>query len=204
MTTAKPKIKLRDKERTKGKILAAVGEVIEQYGAEKVGVNLISRTAGVNKVLIYRYFGGVDGLMEQYIKTGRYMSVANLQAIENSAPIPSSGTEQAWKDILQTVWKDLNKGKGPRDLLRWEITSKRAVLSDARNEVAEKMLEKVGSLPNYPDTSGLIAFIMSALNYMAISSDFRERIIDVSLQSEDGLARVEKIIGDIITALNKE
>ncbi len=94
------KVKKRDRERTKGKILKAVGEVIEKYGTEKVGVNLIAREAGVNKVLIYRYFGGVDGLMEQYVKTGQYTSTTSLEYIEN-LPVPApEDRAKVWAEVL--------------------------------------------------------------------------------------------------------
>lgn len=46
------KVKKRDRERTKSKILRAVGQVIEQHGTEKVGVNLIARTALLDYVRI--------------------------------------------------------------------------------------------------------------------------------------------------------
>ena len=197
------KVKKRDRERTKGKILKAVGEVIEQYGTEKVGVNLIARTAGVNKVLIYRYFGGVDGLMEQYIKTGQYTSTTNVDFIESIPPTAPEERAKAWTKIMLTALNDLRERKATRDLLRWEIGAGRPVLSETRNEISARIVEKIGDLPNYPDTSGLIAFLTAGIYYLTISADYRDPMVGVDLQSEEGWQRIENIVSSILANADK-
>lgn len=44
----------RNRPHTESRIIRSVGTVLEDDGFEKVGINLIARTAGVDKVLIYR------------------------------------------------------------------------------------------------------------------------------------------------------
>ena len=53
----------RDREATKARILGAVGDVLARDGFGGVGVNAIAKEAGVDKVLIYRYFGGLPELL---------------------------------------------------------------------------------------------------------------------------------------------
>lgn len=195
------KIKKRDRERTKGKILKAVGEVIEQFGTEKVGVNLIARTAGVNKVLIYRYFESVDGLMEQYVKSGEYVSTMGDDYIEGMNNIPSEERGQALTSLMHTFLNDLRERKATRDLLRWEIGTGKSMLSDARNQIATRIVEKIGELPQYKDTSALLAFLTAGIYYMTISSDYREKMIDVDLHSDEGWKRIENVIESIIASI---
>ncbi|TDB68912.1 TetR/AcrR family transcriptional regulator [Arundinibacter roseus] len=197
------KVKKRDRERTKGKILKAVGEVIEQYGTEKVGVNLIARQAGVNKVLIYRYFGGVDGLMEQFVKTGQYTTTSSLEFIENLPTPAPEDRGKVWTDIMKTNLKDLRERKATRDLIRWEIGAGKPVLSDARNDVGNKMSEKIGQIPGYPDTEALIAILIGGIYHLTVSADYRDKIMAIDLQSEEGWSRIEKTLVDIIAALDK-
>ncbi|GGC03357.1 TetR/AcrR family transcriptional regulator [Dyadobacter sediminis] len=193
------KIKKRDRERTKGKILKAVGEVIEQHGTEKVGVNLIARTAGVNKVLIYRYFNSVDGLMEEYVKSGEYTSTYEAEYFESIPNLHPDERSKALTSLMHTFMNDLRARKSTRDLLRWEIGTGKSMLSDARNQVAKKILEKIGDLPNYNDTSALIAFLSAGIYFLAISADYREKMLDVDLHSDEGWKRIENIIERIIT-----
>jgi AcrR family transcriptional regulator len=198
-----PKIKKRDRERTKGKILKAVGEVIEQHGTEKVGVNLIARTAGVNKVLIYRYFNSVDGLMEQYVKSGEYTSTMGDEYIDSIIPLAPEERGKAMTAMMLTFLSDLRERKATRDLLRWEIGTGKSMLSDARNNVAVRILEKIGDLPNYPDTSALLTFITAGIYYMTISTDYRDKMINVDLHSDEGWNRIEYVIERIIADASK-
>jgi AcrR family transcriptional regulator len=192
------KIKKRDRERTKGKILKAVGEVIEQFGTEKVGVNLIARTAGVNKVLIYRYFESVDGLMEQYVKSGEYASTMGDEYIESINVTPPEDRAAAITKMMSIFLTDLRERKATRDLLRWEIGTGKSMLSDARNQVATRLVDKIGALPHYKDTNALIAFLTAGIYYMAIATDYREKMLDVDLQSDEGWKRIENVIESII------
>lgn len=196
------KVKKRDRERTKGKILKAVGEVIEQHGTEKVGVNLIARTAGVNKVLIYRYFESVDGLMEQYVKSGEYTSAMGDEYVDNLNNVAPDERAKVLTDLMHTFLADLRERKATRDLLRWEIGTGKSMLSDARNQIATRIVEKVGDLPNFKDTSALLAFLSAGIYYMTISTDYREKMIDVDLHSDEGWKRIEHVIARIIATIS--
>lgn len=195
------KIKKRDKSRTKSKILKALGEVIEQSGADKIGVNLIARTAGVNKVLIYRYFGGVEGLMENYVKAGQFTTPFGDAFIEN-IPTPKSKEQigRAWREIMKTSLEDLRKRKATRELIRWELSTGKTLLTEVRNESAGNIVDKIGELPNCQDTQALITVLTAGLYYLSAASDFREKMLNVELQTEAGWERINKTISDVIAA----
>lgn len=54
----------RDRARTEEAILAAARDLLAEKGFSGWGVNAIARAAGCDKQLIYRYYGGLDGLAE--------------------------------------------------------------------------------------------------------------------------------------------
>src|SRR5574344_3067358 len=58
----------KDRESTEKRILNAIGEMIAEEGFEKIGVNAIAARSGGSKILIYRYFSSVDGLIASYIR----------------------------------------------------------------------------------------------------------------------------------------
>lgn len=62
----------RDRAATEERILASVGEVLARDGFSGVGVNAIAKQAGVDKVLIYRYFGGLPELLRAWGESGRF------------------------------------------------------------------------------------------------------------------------------------
>ena len=52
-------MKLKETEK---RLLEAVSKIIEEEGFTQIGINRIAKKAQCDKVLIYRYFGGLDGL----------------------------------------------------------------------------------------------------------------------------------------------
>ncbi len=65
--TNKPLNKSRRK--TEQNILRALGHLLLEQGFPAVGINAIARQAGCDKVLIYRYFNGLDGLLTAFAET---------------------------------------------------------------------------------------------------------------------------------------
>ncbi len=61
-----PKKRSYDKKRTQTKLLCAVEAVLLEEGVQALGINSIARRAGVDKVLIYRYFGNLEELLSAY------------------------------------------------------------------------------------------------------------------------------------------
>jgi AcrR family transcriptional regulator len=72
MTEAALASRPRDRAATEERILNAVGEVLARDGFGAMGVNAIARQAGVDKVLIYRYFGGLPELLRRWGASGRF------------------------------------------------------------------------------------------------------------------------------------
>jgi AcrR family transcriptional regulator len=70
--SSKAQPRTRDRSATEERILAAVGEVLARDGFGAIGVNAIAREAGVDKVLIYRYFGGLPELLRAWGASGRF------------------------------------------------------------------------------------------------------------------------------------
>ena len=55
---------MRDRSATSARILKAASELLAESGFQNFGVNAIARRAGCDKQLIYRYYGGMDGLVD--------------------------------------------------------------------------------------------------------------------------------------------
>ena len=62
----------RNKEETKDRIIDAAGRLLAEGGFRKLGVNAVAREAGVDKVLIYRYFGGMPELLRAFGVSGDF------------------------------------------------------------------------------------------------------------------------------------
>lgn len=58
----------RNRPQTEQRILSAALERLRASGFEDWGINAVARHAGVDKVLIYRYFNSLDGLLASIVK----------------------------------------------------------------------------------------------------------------------------------------
>ncbi|WP_415837901.1 TetR/AcrR family transcriptional regulator, partial [Serratia silvae] len=59
---------VKDREITEQKLIDSIGHLIEKVGFENIGVNIVSKEAGVSKALIYRYFNSLDELIYRYME----------------------------------------------------------------------------------------------------------------------------------------
>jgi AcrR family transcriptional regulator len=55
---------VRDRAATQQRIFKAARALLAEGGFQGFGVNAVARRAGCDKQLIYRYFGGIDGLID--------------------------------------------------------------------------------------------------------------------------------------------
>ncbi|WP_309382426.1 TetR/AcrR family transcriptional regulator [Cerasicoccus frondis] len=54
----------RNRQQTEKRIVEAAIGLLAEEGFQSFGVNAVAARAGVDKVLIYRYFSGLDGLLQ--------------------------------------------------------------------------------------------------------------------------------------------
>jgi AcrR family transcriptional regulator len=62
----------RDRRETERKLIEAAGRLMAREGFARLGVNAVAAEAGVDKVLIYRYFDGLPGLIRAYARQGDF------------------------------------------------------------------------------------------------------------------------------------
>lgn len=67
----------RDRETTEERILSAVGTILAGQGFAALNVKAVAVEAGVDKVLVYRYFGKIDDLLSAYGEHGEFWPSAD-------------------------------------------------------------------------------------------------------------------------------
>src|ERR1700722_3261954 len=72
VTKSNKQVAVRDSEAMRERILAAVGRMIVRDGLAAVGINSLAREAGCDKVLIYRYFGNLEGFFSAFAVKGDF------------------------------------------------------------------------------------------------------------------------------------
>lgn len=192
---------MRDRAETEKKLIAAAGRVLARDGFKALGVNAVAREAGVDKVLIYRYFNGLPGLMRGYAKLGDFWpSVDELlgEPIDEFKRRPPS-------DQLSTILENHATGIRKRPLtlqiLAWEMVDRNELTSHLE-EVREKQgvnLTKALSgadlqlNPNV-DVSAIVAILAAGINYLAARSQKIRVFNGIEISTDDGWERLNKSI----------
>jgi AcrR family transcriptional regulator len=114
---------LRDRNQTERRLIDAVGHLIAEEGLAHVGINRVARRSGVNKVLIYRYFGGLDGLLQAHNRRSQSwlsMPPAELTALRQTS-VPEFFAR--FQPTLTTEVRQLQQNPEAQALLRAELCS---------------------------------------------------------------------------------
>ena len=182
-------LKRRDRNRTKIKILLAVREVIEQHGPEKVGINLVAKTSGYHKVLIYRYFHNIDGLIDEYI----LFVLRTSTHFRQQADAQGSFNQILKKKLMNMVFA-LRDDIHLRVLLKWEMKFGKAILRKAYAESFQQMLQQQIKLPAHRDIEGMIALLCSGIYYLVVIEEYNGNIMNLDLSCDENWKRIESLI----------
>ena len=132
----------RNSQATRKRILKAVGRLLARSGFRGVGINSAARAAGVDKVLIYRYFGGLPDLLRAYAEGGDFWPSAD--ELLAAVPDRESKTEaELGACLLIEFGRALRRRPITQEIMRWEILEKNELtdaLANYREEQSMKLL----------------------------------------------------------------
>ena len=170
-----PERPARDREATKARILGAVGVVLARDGFGAVGVNAIAKEAGVDKVLIYRYFGGLPELLREWGTSGRFWPrVAELLGADPEAFHRLDAPER-YARFFEHFIDALRERPLTLEILAAEIVERNdltAILESEREawgEEASRLLA-AGEFARRPALRGLTLLLVAGVQYLLVRS----------------------------------
>lgn len=209
----------RDKAETKARILAAVGKLLAESGFKRLGVNAIAREAGVDKVLIYRYFENLPSLLQTFGKEGNYwMTVAELigdesanhaGSLDASSPDadPLADSLAEWMALLLTRFlHDLQARPITQEILRWELLEGNELtreLAQVRDRMATESLEFLEEKCSFPpdrDIPALSAVLIAGIVYLVLRTKVSPSFLGIDFSSPSGWQRIEAAIATLVQA----
>jgi AcrR family transcriptional regulator len=189
----------------RARILAAVGALIMRDGLSGVGINALARQAGCDKVLIYRYFGDLDGVYAAYAAKGDFWwTVDDLtEAIDPAR----TSLAQALKTMLRRHAEALRARPITLAVLAAELTNRTPLviaLEALRERRALQASAWTGShyrLPPGLDFEAISMLLGVAINYLAVRARTLSVMSGVRIASDADWRRVFAAIDAIVDAL---
>ena len=159
----------RDREATEKRFIEAAAKVMARDGAAALGVNAIATEAHADKKLIYRYFGGLDGLLESLgASTGVW--------IGDLSPEAKGDYSQRMLAAFSAYAENLRGDPVLQKLLAWELAGPSPALARieaARSKAMFGVMQKVRGQTAPPpgaDAPAVNAIVLAALNYLVLRS----------------------------------
>ena len=184
-----------DKDRTKRKFLDAVEAILLRDGFRGLGVNSIAKEAGVSKVLMYRYFGDLDGLYRDFV--GQIDPLGDLaddlgRDLAKERPDVRNIAGIAFRKIADRI----DRNKLLAEFMRWELSEANPITAAfdlRREESAKQLLESLGQV--YPelrriDLPALATIFNAAVSYLVLRAKTTRYYNGIDIQSEEGRDRI--------------
>lgn len=195
---------IRDKSRTKARMIAAVGEVIQKKGYPGLTAPNVARAAGIDKKLVWTYFGGIDNLIEEYIKQKDFWRIADKGSISELLKNPEEIGEEQINELLQDHLRVTLGDKALQKIIHWELGENKKILrkiADKREEIGEKLFSVI--MPNFEnapvDLRARLALMIGGIYYLSLHAKAnRSTFCGIDINETEGKERIENEIQNMI------
>lgn len=204
--TRPKKQKTRDSEQTRRALIEAVGRLLAREGFQALGVNSIAREAGVDKVLIYRYFGGLPGLIAAFGREGDFWPSLQELTGGDSETFMRLPLAERLSLVARNYLKALKKRALTQAVMAWEMTERNDLTAELETIRENNTLQLFNLLASdgmeHKDIQALSALIGAGISYLVLRSAKIKSYGGIDLQSEHGWERLEKAIDMIIKGIS--
>lgn len=178
------------REATKAALIHAFEQIVAKDGISAVGVNAVAKEAGVGKPLIYKYFGGFDGLVTAWAAQSNVWG--NDDDIFSAlADNPSGDPNVVIRDALMNSTTQLRDKPIALQIMAQALLGNSDLtpgLEAAKQESGKhhEALYQEGGVFDNPDTSALLLVLYAASQYLALRSLSQTNFNGIPLDTEEG------------------
>jgi AcrR family transcriptional regulator len=204
MVTNKAKL-VRDSDAMRARILEALGSLILSEGLEGVGVNALARAAGCDKVLVYRYFGDLDGVYAAFAASRDFWW--SLDELTQGLDAKGLTLAAALTILLRRHAASLRSRAVTLAVLASELTHRTPLVIALETVRERRSLELLAwiqarfSLPVGIDLEAIAMLIGVAINYLAVRAKRIRVMSGVPIQTDADWERIFAAVDGIVDAV---
>ncbi|HEX4199252.1 MAG TPA: helix-turn-helix domain-containing protein [Caulobacteraceae bacterium] len=195
----------RDRSRTEAKLREAVLNVLVEGGFGALTPTAVGKAAGVDKMLIYRYFGGMDGLMQAVADgPGVFPTFEEVcggdPAAARALPVPERAAL-----VLDNMAQLLMARPAVLELMVWELVERNAltaITETARETMGLRIGAELFADVAEPELVGAVGALLSAgVIYLALRRRKIRWFNGIDLRSDAGWAQIRTAIATMTAGL---
>jgi len=195
---------LRDKSRTMARMVEAVGKVIQKKGYTGLTAPNIALAAGVDKKLVWTYFGGIDNLIEVFLQSKDFLKTGAKPVIDDMLSNPNNVGAEEFNKLLQAQLTTLMKDRYLHKIIHWELGEDKKVLrimAEKREEIGEGLLKLID--PQFTNTDvnirAIAALLLGGVYFLTLhAKNNGSTICGININEEQGRIEIEKTIQSIV------
>jgi AcrR family transcriptional regulator len=194
----------RDRDATRMRLIRAVGTLLAKQGFTSLGINAVAREAGVDKVLIYRYFGGLPELIEAYGLEGDFWP-STAELVGDREAFSALPLADRLSLFARRFAEALRKRPVTLEILAWEMVETNHLtrsLETLRERQMVKIFKDVFQEGDREfDLPAFSALVGAGLSYLATRSRHIRWYNGIDLHSEQGWERLFSAVDAMIRVM---
>jgi AcrR family transcriptional regulator len=195
----------RNRPGTEAKLREALVAVLVDGGFGALTPTAVGKAAGVDKMLIYRYFGGMDGLMQAVVGgPGFFPSFEEVCGGDPAAARALPIGERAAL-VLGNLADVLMARPAALELMVWELVERNAltaIAETARETLGLRIVAELFDDVRDPETLGAVSAVLAAgVTYLALRRRKIRWFNGIDLRADAGWAQVRAAIAAMTAGL---
>lgn len=188
------------KEETKEKLIKAVGSVLQSEGHSGLKLTKIAAKAGVDKALIYRYFGDLDNLIEIFLLRDDYWAGTARNVNDAVADLKSIDLQDLINFYLEKQYDTVSNNKVLQKTMLWSISEKNPLMAKMianREETGSALFKLVDDALGNSEVNfrAISAINVAATYYLAMHSANNEgTFCEIEIHTDKGKEEIKKAI----------
>lgn len=201
---------LRNKERTRQKMIDAVGEVLKEKGYAGLSINNIIDKANVDRRLINLYFGDVNNLIEAYLNSKDYWMTKVAPKVQTIMDQSVGFGQNEITSILHTTFNEVNASPDLQKILTWEISEYQKQLRelvDRREALGSKVFKATDK--EFQGTNinlrAVLALQIAGIYYLNLHAKTTgSTFCEIDINQPEGELAIKEALSSIVNLVYKE
>lgn len=188
---------MRDRKQSEQRLIRAVGDIVAKQGFKGLGVNAVARAAGVDKVLIYRYFDGLPNLLKAYGESGDFWPEIAEVLDGDPVGITTLPIQERLERVILGLLKAFRSRPQTIEILAWEVVDNNKLtqtLADIRERWGLRVIEELfpDAGEHSDDVLALANVLIAGVQYLMIRARRDVTYGGLPLDTEEGWLRVQR------------
>lgn len=196
---------IRNKERTRQRVIDALGNIVIKDGFSNLNISKIAEQAQVDRKVIYDYFGGLDGVIKEYLDTKDYWKVVadNMPSILEHSKADHG--KSAANMILEQQFDSLMSNEEMRRIVTWDLTynvESLQVMGQKREDIGEQLFTQLTDehfKNKTTDIRAVTAILVSSVYYLTLHAKMNgSTFCGIDIREQEGEMKIKKALRQII------